>query len=315
MLRSAATAAHRGRLARSASALAAGMTALVILYLVLVPRQLWPGLLPSHGALNAIPPLAGSPHAHVHSLVHELYANFTRVYSAHDSSPPPEPVYRGPWLTAAQEKRYNHLRRARTGGYAPKYMLTTITRNIASQLPDLLNTIAIVTSYLGPDRVTLSIIEGPSDDTTPKILEEVLRPLLAHLGVPSSAVRIVTDAPKIDFGQVNRIGALAQLRNDALEPLWKDVESRAGDSPSTVGVGVGAVVFFNDVYLHASDVLELLHQHFVAGEGNKGTGVTAAFDWMTRDPAYYYDVWVGRTVSVLVVCLTPDRFGRPVLPD
>jgi hypothetical protein len=82
----------------------------------------------------------------------------------------------------------------------------------------------------------------------------------------------------------------------------------------------------NDVFLKASDVLEVLHQH-----KKSGAGISTAWDWMERRPEYYYDVWVGRTVrarditcyahcavseggrkegeadgrSILVICSTP----------
>jgi alpha-1,3-mannosyltransferase len=83
---------------------------------------------------------------------------------------------------------------------------------------------------------------------------------------------------------------LAGLRNKAMEPLWDD---RNG-----VGRDIGAVVFFNDVYMKARDVLELLHQHVKAEEqSGQETGITSGWDWYERSPAHYYDVWVGRTVS------------------
>lgn len=275
---------------------AAALLALVGMYMLMVPRDNWAGLLPSSSStstLNILPPLSGSqPPRELRDTLASLRANFTAEYARHSDSPPPEPVYAGPYLTAAQRKRYDHLRHplaSTAKDLAPKYMLTTITREITSQLPDLLNTIAVLAHFLGPERISLSILEGPSGDATPHILNHVLRPLLQHLGVPISAVRIETNAPAIDWGTVNRIEALAELRNQALNPLWEDV---APKSKSSVGKDVAAVVFMNDVFLRAMDVLELLHQHTLSK-----ASITTAWDWMTRDPAYYYDVWVGRTVS------------------
>lgn len=271
----------------------------VILYLFLIPRDLWLGLLPSHDLI----PASDTPQAHhEHDLLESLQGNFTKIYSAHQDGRPPVPLHSQPQLTDAQRKRYAHLRAAKS-----KYLLTTNTINIAGQLPDLLNTIAVLTNFLGPERISISIIEGPSSDSTPYVLDQVLRPLLSQLRVPSSAVRIITNAPKIDFSEVNRIEALANLRNEAIKPLWEQ------DPSSTVGDNVGAIVFFNDVYLQASDILELLHQHRKAGQRQK-TGITAAWDWLSRDPDHYYDVWVGRTVRFRNGNLTPDRYRRPVLP-
>jgi alpha-1,3-mannosyltransferase len=160
-------------------------------------------------------------------------------------------------------------------------MVTTITREISAQLPDLLNTVAVLVHFLGAERLAFSILEGPSSDATPHILNRVLRPLLKELGVPDKYVRIETDAPRIPWGEVNRIEALADLRNQALKPM---LDRSFGD--------VGPVVFLNDVFLHAADVLELLHQHALSQ-----ASITTAWDWMERDPAYFYDVWVARTVS------------------
>lgn len=290
---------------RHPPALAALLFIVVLgIYMLIVPRHQWAGLFPSSSPSSSthhiLPPLRGaSPPRDLRATLSSLRANFTAEYVRHSDSPPPEPIYGGAYLTPAQAKRYDHLRRplstrSSSSPFAPKYMITTITREIASQLPDLLNTIAVLAYFLGPDHISVSILEGPSGDATPHILNNVLRPLLSHLGVPASAVRIETNGPTIDWGKNNRIEALAWLRNEALTPLWRDVEPGASHE-STVGKDVAAVVFLNDVFLHAADVLELLHQH-VKG----GAAITTAWDWMTRDPAYYYDVWVGRTVSARV---------------
>jgi hypothetical protein len=222
----------------------------------------------------------------------------------------PEPIYVKPLLTKSQQERYRHLQNLDGGARrneheymaakrAPsrkrkgsRYMLTTTIRQVQDQLPDLLNTILVLTMFLGPDKLSFSILEGPSSDSTPEILEQVLQPLLLSLGVPSSSIRIKTRESKIDFSNQNRIEVLAGLRNKAMEPLWDD---RNG-----VGRDIGAVVFFNDVYMKARDVLELLHQHVKAEEqSGQETGITSGWDWYERSPAHYYDVWVGRTVSRL----------------
>jgi hypothetical protein len=136
-----------------------------------------------------------------------------------------------------------------------------------------------------------------------------LQPLLLSLGVPSRRIRIVTDSPAIDFNNGNRIEILANLRNDALQPLWQD---------SALGTNVKSVVFFNDVYLKAEHILELLYMHQV-----NGAGMTAAWDWYKREPAYFYDVWVGRTASQptryqepskLTAPNSSDRHRRSILP-
>lgn len=170
-------------------------------------------------------------------------------------------------------------------------MVVTTVREIQSQLPDFLNSLIVLITYLGPHRLSFSILEGPSGDCTADALERVVGPTLLSLGIPQNQLHLVTRESKIDFSQHNRIEVLAELRNRALSPLW------AGASETNKGKereheGVEAVVFVNDVYLKASDVLEVLHQHVASG-----AGISTAWDWMERKPAYYYDVWVGRTVS------------------
>lgn len=210
--------------------------------------------------------------------------------------PPGKAIYHSPQLTRLEEKRYAHLRHPvvpgsnRLDGKQGKYLFTTITRNIQDSLPDLLNTIVVLVEFLGADKVYFSILEGPSHDETPQVLEEVLRPMLLTLGVPPGHIIIRTHMPEIDFNKVNRIQALAELRNEALRPLWSGWSDTA------------AVIFFNDVYMKASDVLELLHQHVKAGQKlDKETGITTGMDWWKKKPQYYYDVWVGRTVSTALV--------------
>jgi len=178
-------------------------------------------------------------------------------------------------------------------------MFVSITKDIAPQLPDLIHTILILISYLGIEKMSFLILEGPSSDCTADVFEEVLIPLLLDLGIRRDRINIITRSEKIDFGTVNRIEALAELRNKALQPLWtKHTADRVQGiegSEQEVREGneeVEAVIFFNDVFLRAGDVLEVLHQHF-----KNGAGITTGWDWYDKDPDYYYDVWVGRTVS------------------
>lgn len=288
---------------------------LVALYLHFVPRSQWVGLLPTSSSLDHYnkPEQPAIASTRLQATLAELRHNLTDVYGRYNVTVPAL-VYPSQALTNAQAARYEHLKVPKLGRSAliqaaavglspsPKYMFTTLTRNIGESLPDLLMAIAVIVDFLGPEHASFSFLEGPSDDLTPQVLEEVLRPLLLHLGVPDSAIRLSTNAPKVAWGGVNRIEALANLRNQALEPLWKDsskeyLASTPERARRTVGTNVAAVVFFNDVYLHASDLLELLHQHVVNGQDNAGTGITTGWDWMEREPAYFYDVWVARTVS------------------
>jgi alpha-1,3-mannosyltransferase len=202
----------------------------------------------------------------------------------------PRPVFPRAVLTPSQRKRYRHLAEHLRANSA-KVMFTTIIRQIQDQLPDLLTALVVLVDFLGPTSLTFSFIEGPSSDLTSSTFESVLHPLLIAFGVPARQIRMITNAPRIDFDKGNRIELLANLRNQALSPLWEDRERKSGG----IGEGVEQVVFFNDVYMKAEHVLELLHQHSL-----NGADVTTAWDWFRRVPRYYYDVWVGRTVRTLL---------------
>lgn len=204
----------------------------------------------------------------------------------------PEKVFPYHALTKAQQKRYSGLRDAEG-----TYMFSTITRQIQDQLPDLLSALLVVVDTLGSAKVSFSFLEGPSSDVTPSVFRDVLHPFLISLNVPESRIKIVTDSPKIDFNAGNRIELLANLRNKAIEPLWDD------RGVGGVGHDVKALIMFNDVYLRAEHILEVMYKHHV-----KGAGISTAWDWWKRDPAYYYDVWVGRTVSSALL-----TFGSPPL--
>jgi len=249
-----------------------GIAALVfLLSLYRTASKRLPGLLPS-----AVPHVAKyDPTPAQISAIDSIKSSFESMHHV------PDPVYSNPFLTASQERRYSHLKTPMLNGKPATYMLTTVIRQISSQLPDLINTIYVLVTFIGSAHITISILEGPSDDGTSEILTKVLIPLLHSLGVPPSQIFIQTESPKIDFDKVNRIETLANLRNQALQPLWKE------------DLNVKSIVFFNDVYLKAGDVLEVLHQHIMSG-----AGISTGWDWMERVPQYFYDVWVARTVCL-----------------
>lgn len=217
-----------------------------------------------------------------------------------------EPIHLSPGLTSSQENRYRHLLHPQLPGQTTlgRYLIVSNIRQISNQLPDLLSATLVMLSFLGPERLGFSILEGPSDDCTPDVLESILEPLLEEHEVHFR--RIVTREEKVDFEGGNRIEILAGLRNKALAPLWDE----SGGEDWT------AVAMLNDVFLHAADLLELLHQHVKAAEGGQETGITTGMDWWRKTPEYYYDIWVGRTVSpriprsILRVVLTSRRSTR-----
>jgi alpha-1,3-mannosyltransferase len=252
------------------------LIAVAFLLLLWVDPRLYHSLNP-RDVLRLVP--VPAPSLQLVAQLENLNATLFEHYRSHGGSLP-EQVFPYQALTRAQQARYKLLS-ADTDGL---YLFTTLIRQVHDQIPDLLAALTVVIEALGPRRVAFSFLEGPSDDLTASVFNDVLQPLLLSFGVPSQRIRIITESPAIDFNNVNRIEALAELRNEALQPLWQD---------PTLRENVKAVVFFNDVYLKAEHVLEMLYMHQV-----NGAGMTAAWDWYKREPAYFYDVWVARTVSL-----------------
>lgn len=253
------------------------LTTCVFLLVVWIDPRLYHSLAP-RDVLPLVPVPAPSPQlaerlSSLNATLFEHYRSRSRTL--------PEQVFPYQALTRAQQTRYKLLS---SGGSSDGiYLFATLIRQVQDQLPDLLAALVVVIDALGPDRVAFTFLEGPSDDLTSSIFTGILQPLLHSLGVPSRRIRIITDSPALDFSNANRIELLANLRNDALQPLWQD---------PALGTHVKAVVFFNDVYLKAEHMLELLYMHQL-----NGAGMTAAWDWYKREPAYFYDVWVARTAS------------------
>ena len=250
------------------------------LYHALAPRDVLP-LVP----VPAPSPVLAGRLAALNATLTEHYRSRGRTLA--------EPVFPYQALTRAQQARYKLLSSDDGSAGGGIYLFATLIRQVQDQLPDLLAALVVVIDALGADRVAFTFLEGPSDDLTSSIFTSVLQPLLHTLGVPSRRIRIITDSARLDFSTANRIELLAGLRNDALQPLWQD---------PAFGSNVKSVIFFNDVYLKAEHMLELLYMHHL-----NGAGITAAWDWYKREPAYFYDVWVARTVS-----FAPQRLAARV---
>jgi alpha-1,3-mannosyltransferase len=85
-------------------------------------------------------------------------------------------------------------------------------------------------------------------------------------------------------GSVDRIAALAGLRNQALRPLVEDRSAYADDA---------MIIFLNDIVVCPDDILELLHQQVT-----QSADMTCAMDWNDKDgDVLFYDAWVARGIS------------------
>ncbi|KAL8915264.1 MAG: hypothetical protein Q9172_006925 [Xanthocarpia lactea] len=182
--------------------------------------------------------------------------------------------------------RYEHLRGPEhtTDGQdlkaTLKYFFALDLHKCAHLLPRLLGSIVEAIEFLGPERCALSIVEGRSDDGTFEIL------LLLREEMDRMGVKYFLQTNEIDPWAAggDRIKALSELRNQALQPLI-DLHL-AGDTDVTV-------VFLNDVAICMEDILELIHQRH-----RQNADMTCAMDWtyVGRDPTFY-DVWIARGMN------------------
>ncbi|ORX35337.1 cryptococcal mannosyltransferase 1-domain-containing protein [Kockovaella imperatae] len=220
----------------------------------------------------------------------------------------PTPLFPLPRLSPPQLKRYAHLRQVSTEKDRGKIMLVASLKDVQELLYDLLRSISVLTSFLGPKRLSISIIEGPSSDETAHILEEVLWPCLIRFGVDSDDIHLDLHMEEVDWSRRNRIEQLADLRNQALSPVWEDhglnfdgLPVNSSITGRTAGKGVEVIVFFNDVYFNAGQILELIHQHVKSGADTAPPAImTNAMDYRAGnvgEETFFYDVWVARTAE------------------
>ena len=161
----------------------------------------------------------------------------------------------------------------------PRYFFALDLYKCAPLLPRLLGTIIDTIRFLGPSNCALSIVEGRSPDGTYEILHSLI-PALAALNITYHFTTNDID-PKAG-ANVDRVKALAILRNQALRPLISGPENFDPDT---------TVVFINDVALCTEDILELIHQRLV-----QKADVACAMDWIYGG-ATFYDVWVSRAMN------------------
>ncbi|KAL8964246.1 MAG: hypothetical protein Q9183_004589, partial [Haloplaca sp. 2 TL-2023] len=127
-----------------------------------------------------------------------------------------------------------------------KYFFALDLHQCVALLPRLLGSIVEAIEFLGPKNCALSVVEGRSDDGTFETLL-LLREEMDRIGVKYFFQTNEIDPHKSG----DRIKALAELRNQALQPL--------------VGLHLGTntdvtVVLLNDVAICREDILELIHQ-------------------------------------------------------
>ncbi|MCJ1419252.1 hypothetical protein MMC32_005606 [Xylographa parallela] len=188
---------------------------------------------------------------------------------------------------APSGSRYEYLRgntsEASESDIQLKYFFALDLHQCAHLLPRLVGSIVETMRFLGPKDCALSIVEGRSDDGTFEILK-LLRPEIEKIGARYFYSTSDLD-PTAQTGQTgHRIVALAELRNQALQPLLKQSDLYSHDT---------TVLFINDVSICMEDILELIHQRFY-----QNADMTCAMDWtyVGSNPTFY-DVWIARGMN------------------
>ena len=112
-----------------------------------------------------------------------------------------------------------------------------------------------------------------------------MRDHLIYIGVPPGNIFIRTYLPPINWEGHHRIELLADMRNAGMKPFYDTFP----DGLSPDGKPWTGVIYYNDVYLSGTHILELMHQH-MAQDGDMTCGWDHAGKW-------FYDGWVGRDMS------------------
>ncbi|KAJ7128273.1 cryptococcal mannosyltransferase 1-domain-containing protein [Mycena filopes] len=167
--------------------------------------------------------------------------------------------------------------------------------NSAAVLPYWTREIVKLINYLGPDNVFISILESYSTDASPGILRE-LDKTLQNMGVPRRVLTEDMSVRRLDSMNTlpRRVEYLAALRNRVIEPL-------------VAHGGYGRLLFSNDIFLEADEMVELLDTN--GGEYDIACGLDfGPWGGVLRDR-------LGRMVSTLYPYFATGTDLRAVMAD
>ncbi len=156
-----------------------------------------------------------------------------------------------------------------------RYFFALDLYEVLGLLPTLIGAIIQVMRFLGPSSCALAIVEGRSKDGMPAVLE-ALKDEMEALG---ATYHYITSDINPLAG--DRMGKLADLRNEALAPLTKDPKAYSADAN---------IIFLNDVGICPHDILELLYQHSI-----QRADMTCGMDWFAMGESFY-DVYIARSM-------------------
>ena len=183
-------------------------------------------------------------------------------------------------LTPVLHSRFKSLKNSQN------WLIALNLYNSEHIMNNLIQELQTVIQFLGVNRSMVSIYESGSYDNSRPLLTMFARQLEAA-GIPNY---VSTSVESINWDKEFRIEALAQVRNKALKPLYMDVESV---SVNRTIAKFQKLIFLNDVFFCAADVLELVLQ-----QSNSGATMACPLD-LEAYPTWqsFYDLWVARTMS------------------
>jgi len=143
-------------------------------------------------------------------------------------------------------------------------------------------------SIIGHNRIYLSVYENDSRDNSGVLLQAFCKKL-DTLGIPH---RIVTEKNYLRRHYPGRIDYLAVVRNKALAPLLEFVNNGtkfadSGYTSSLINSKHSRVVFINDIYFKAIDIVRLIGTH------GHNYGVACGLDFYSQ----FYDHYVTRDIQ------------------
>ena len=184
---------------------------------------------------------------------------------------------------APTSSRYDYLRgdnvSLENAGQRDFFFALDLYQN-AEILPRLIGSIVEAIRFLGPSNCALSIVEGRSTDGT----YDILQALTTELEDTGALYLLQKNDinPHAEGG--DRIGALANLRNQALQPLIEGSNDFSRNA---------TVIFINDVAICMEDILELIHQRLF-----QQADMVCGMDWTYVGPnPTFYDVWIARDMN------------------
>ncbi|KEI39052.1 glycosyltransferase family 69 protein [Mixia osmundae IAM 14324] len=207
-------------------------------------------------------------------------------------------------LTPLHVQRY-----LKVAGSRESILIAFNARNVEAVLPSIVQELLVILDHLGSKRIHISIYENGSHDATVAQLY-VLSKLFDKIDVSYTIRCDGKFVPAMDLPN-RRIDSLAKIRNAALLPLT-DIFV-AGQNG-----GFDQVVFLNDVFFCAADVIELLHSRMFLD-----ASMTCAMDYQRLEvpefrsqgyPMLFYDVWVARDILGLPFYAI-EKDGTWVLPS